>query len=113
MTGQVEFSCQVQEVFSGDDLIVMVDLGVENLYKKQRIRLSGVDTPSAINATPDTDAGQIRTHVRALVRGKKATITLVTKNTNSWVCILVVDTPNGPMNVNEELISKGYEYKRQ
>ena len=106
------YACEVREVFSGDDLIAMVDLGVENLWKRQRIRLSGVDTPPAINATGNTEAGQIRNFVRSLARGKKAQIAVISKNTNSWVVNLTVETPEGPANVNEILISRGYEFKR-
>ena len=60
---QVEYPCEVREVFSGDDLIVMIDLGVENLFMKRRIRLHGVDTPNAVKEQKDTDAGKIRTLV--------------------------------------------------
>lgn len=105
------YPCDVREVFSGDDLIALVDLGVENLWKRQRIRLSGVDTPPAISATGDTEAGQIRSHVRMLTRGKKGTITVVSRNANSWVVVLVVDTPEGPVNVNDLLIARGYQFK--
>lgn len=112
MTAQLEYSCEVREVFSGDDLIALVDLGVENLWKRQRIRLSGVDTPNAINANGDTEAGKIRSYVRALTRGRKGKLTVETRNTNSWVVTLVVDTPDGSVNVNEYLISQGYQFKR-
>ncbi len=108
----VEYACEVREVFSGDDLIAMVDLGTENLWKRQRIRLSGVDTPPAINATGDTEAGQIRTMVRNLVRLRKARLQIISRNSNSWVVILIVETPEGTVNVNDLLISKGYEFKR-
>jgi len=108
----VVYTCEVREVFSGDDLIALVDLGVENLWKRQRLRLSGVDTPPAINANGDTEAGKLRSYVRMLVRGKKAQITVVSRNTNSWVVVLVVETHEGSVNVNDLLVSRGYEFKR-
>lgn len=111
MVTPVEYVCEVREVFSGDDLIAMVDLGVENLWKRQRIRLSGVDTPPAINATGDTEAGQIRSHVRALTRGRKGKITVITRNTNSWVVTLVIETPEGSVDINQLLIGRGYQFK--
>ena len=113
MSGQTEYACEIREVFSGDDLIGLIDLGVEGLWKRQRLRLAGVDTPNAINANGDTVAGKVRTAVRNLTRGRRARITLVTKNTSSWVVILVVETPDGPVNVNEHLISQGYQYTKQ
>ena len=110
---QVEYPCEVREVFSGDDLIVMIDLGVENLFMKRRIRLHGVDTPNAVKEQKDTDAGKIRTLVRTLTRGRKAKLQVVSRNQNSWVVTLIVDTPEGQqVNVNDFLISKGYEFKR-
>lgn len=108
---QTQFACEVREVYSGDDLVAMVDLGVLNLYQKTRIRLHGVDTPNAIQATEDTPAGAVRREIRMLTRGKKATLTIVSKNTSSWVVVLVVETPTGPVNVNEYLLRQGYEFK--
>lgn len=112
MTTQEEYACEVREVFSGDDLIAFVDLGVENLFKKQRLRLAGVDTPNAINATGNTEAGQLRTFVRNLTRGRKGKLVIVSRNTNSWVVTLTVETPEGPVNVNEYLIGQGYKFQR-
>jgi len=109
---QTEYSCEVKEVFSGDDLIAMVDLGVENLFKKQRLRLSGVDTPNAISASGSTEAGQLRSFIRQMTRGRKSKITVVNRNTNSWVVVLVVEAPEGAVNVNDYLIANGYEFKR-
>lgn len=108
---QVKYDCEVREVFSGDDLVVMVDLGVENLWKRQRVRLAGVDTPNAVNAREDTQAGEIRREVRALARNKKGQLTIVSRNSNSWVVQLTVTTPVGPVDVNKMLIDKGYEFK--
>lgn len=109
---QIIYSCEVKEIFSADDLIVLVDLGVENLWKRQRIRLAGVDAPNAINATGDTEAGLLRSHIRQLTRGRKAKLTVVSRNTSSWIAILVVETPEGSTNVNDYLIAKGYQFKR-
>lgn len=111
MTTNSDYVCEVREVFSGDDLIALIDLGVENLWKRQRIRLSGVDTPPAINATGDTEAGKIRSHVRTLTRGRKGKLTVVNRNSNSWVVILIVETPEGAINVNDLLIARGYQFK--
>lgn len=108
-----EFSCEVREVFSGDDLIVYIDLGVENLLKRQRVRLSGVDTPPAISARGETEAGQIRTYVRMLTRGKKARLVVIARNANSWVCQLFVTAPEGEVSINELLIAKGYKFEKK
>lgn len=112
MTLQTEYTCEVREVFSGDDLVALIDLGVENLWKRQRIRLSGVDTPSAISANGDTEAGKLRSTVRSMTRGRKGKLVIVSRNTNSWVVTLVVDTAQGVVNINDFLIAQGYEFKR-
>ena len=112
-TTHMEYKCEVREVFSGDDLIAYIDLGVENLLKRQRIRLHGVDTPSAINMPRDSEAGKLREYIRSLCRGKKGTCTVHDRNKNSWVVTLFVEQPDGSTaNVNEYLISQGYKYER-
>ena len=105
-----EFSCKIIEVFSGDDLIAFVDLEVENLWKKQRIRLYGVDTPNAIKESGDTKGGKVRSEVRRITYGRTGKITVVSKNANSWVVTLIIDTPSGPVNVNDYLTSQGFKY---
>lgn len=109
---QCAYFAEVREVFSGDDLVVMVDLGVEGLWKKQRIRLAGVDTPNAIGAGTDTEAGKVRTYVRGLVRGQRVKLEIVNRVSSSWVVVLHVETPTGLLNLNEDLIQKGFKFKR-
>lgn len=104
------YPCEVREVFSGDDLVLMVDLGVEGLHKKQRVRLHGVDTPNAIKAAPNTSAGEIRNYVRRLTWRRPGHFEVVSRNVGSWVGILTVSTPTGQVNVNQDLIGKGYQY---
>lgn len=106
------YDAEVREVFSGDDLVLMVDLRVEDLWKRQRVRLAGVDTPNAISAGADTEAGKVRSYVRSLVKGKRVQIAVKTRSANSWVVELYVDTPSGLLNVNEDLISKGFKFQR-
>lgn len=108
-----EYQCEIREVFSGDDLIALVDLGVENLFKKQRIRLHEVDTPNAINAKGDTEGGQIRSEIRQMVRGRRSVIKVISRNASSWIVELSVTTPDGVVNINELLSGRGYTFKRQ
>ena len=106
------YTAEVREVFSGDDLVVLVDLGVEDLWRRKRVRLAGVDTPNAVNAGPDTEAGRLRSFVRSLARGRKAQLQVVSRGANSWVVILYIETPEGVINLNETLIQQGYQFKR-
>lgn len=110
-----QFPCEVREVFSGDDLVVMVDLGVESLWKRVRVRLAGVDTPNALGASDDTEAGRVRKEIRNMTRGRRGVITVVSRNLSSWVCVLVVEqsgTKEGVVCVNDWLVGKGYVFKR-
>lgn len=105
------YNARVMEVFSGDDLMLLVDLGVENLFKKQRVRLHGVDTPSAIYAAADTDAGRIRNYVKSLTRDKPVTVHIHSRTRNSWVGVVIVSTGAELLNLNDDLISKGFVFK--
>jgi hypothetical protein len=103
---------EVQAVFSGDDLIVLIDLGVDDLWKKKRVRLHGVDTPNAVNQGPDTEAGKLRAYVREMVRGAKVHITPVSSSPSSVVAVIEVERNGELYNLNDDLIAKGYKFKR-
>lgn len=107
-----EYPCTVTEVYSGDDLICMVDLGVENLWKRVRVRLHGVDTPNAVKSGDETEAGKVRSYVRTLARNKRGRLTVVQQKDSSWVCGLIVESPDGIVDVNQQLIAQGYVFKR-
>lgn len=104
---------EVLQVFSGDDLIVLVDLQVESLFKKQRVRLFGVDAPNAVRSKTETAAGQIRAYVRALCKNRKIELKVISRGAASWVVTAWVVTENGLHNLNEDLIAQGYAYKRE
>ncbi len=107
------YNAKVEEVFSGDDLVMMIDLATENLFLRQRVRLHGVDTPSAVNSSPDTPAGKLRTYVRNVTRDRPARLRVISRIGGSWVGVLIVSTREGDINLNEELIAQGYQFKRE
>lgn len=107
------YSAKVEEVFSGDDLVLMVDLGAENLHLRQRVRLHGVDTPNAINEGPDTDAGKVRGYVRNITRDRPVRVRLVSRIGGSWVAVVVITTRDGELNLNDDLIAQGFAFKRE
>lgn len=113
LKGRKFFSVEVTEVHSGDDLVVLVDLGIDELFKKQRIRLQGVDTPDAFREAVDTEAGRVREEVRQMVRNKQCWIELCAHGKGGWKVILYVESDPDPVNVNEFLIAKGYVFKRE
>jgi len=108
------YTGQVVEVHSGDDIIAMLDLGHDGLYKRTRIRLSKVDTPDAYREDIGTEAGKVREDVRSLVAGRNCLITVHSIRKSGWICtvdILKGKNSNSTVNLNEHLIGLGYLYK--
>lgn len=108
---QRAYEVEVEEVYSGDDLVLMVDLGVDGLHKRVRARLKGVDTPSAFKAPKDTEAGSVRDTIRSLVRRGKCAIQLHAEGRGGWLVTLFVDNGGERLNVNQMMIDKGYVFR--
>lgn len=106
-----QYVAQVEEVHSGDDLVLMVDLGVDSLFKRVRARLHGVDTPDAYKLDSDTPAGQVRDHVRDMVRGKQCMIELHANRRGGWIVTLFVKESGQLTNVNDALRQAGYIFQ--
>jgi len=106
------YSAEVQEVHSGDDLILMVSLGIDSLYKKVRARLQGVDTPDAYKAGADTEAGRIRDQVSKLLKGRKCIIKAHSQSSGKggWVVTLYMDADMKTETLNEILRQEGYVF---
>jgi hypothetical protein len=111
------FNVVVEEVHSGDDLVLMVDLGMDGLHKRVRARLKGVDTPSAFRAKQDTAAGTIRDTIRGMIVGAPCSILLHSHGKGGWVVTLFRESahmgPAGAVNINELLVKQGYVYTPQ
>jgi hypothetical protein len=107
------FSAEVQEVYSGDDLVLMVDLGIDSLHKRVRARLFGVDTPDGYREDSSSDAGKVREEVKKLVKGAICTITLHSERRTGWiVSIYLLNRASGErMSLNQHLIDQGYIFK--
>jgi hypothetical protein len=103
---------EVLEVHSGDDLVVLADLGVDSLYKRVRVRLYGVDTPDAYKAAADTEAGQIRDKVARRVKGKKCAMEVHSQGKASWVVTLFVGVKADAYSLNNILIEEGYVFSQ-
>lgn len=106
------YPCTVEEVHSGDDLVAMVELGHDALYKLVRIRLQGVDTPDAYKAKADTPAGSVREQVRRWINAndKKCIIEKHAEGKGGWICTLYIRDGAEWVNLNERLIEMGYVY---
>lgn len=106
------FSAEVLDVHSGDDLIVLADLGMDGLYKKVRVRLKGVDTPDAYHSGPETEAGKIREYVKQLVKGKKVFMEVhnIVKHGTNWVVTIYLGDDSNSQSLNAMLIDMGYVF---
>lgn len=113
MTVRRTFEVTVEEVYSGDDLILMVDLGVGGLFKRVRARLAGVDTPSAFKAARGTEAGEVRQLLRSTVAKGKCSIELHSEGKGGWLVTLFVNTNGHEMNINSMLAERGYVFTPQ
>lgn len=110
------FEVETKEVHSADDLVLMVNLGVDGLFKRVRARLYQVDTPNAYRLGSATEAGTLRDEVRKRLMGAHSCkIALVAERKGGWLVNLYVqDVPTAPpICLNEYLISKGYAYKER
>lgn len=104
------YEAKVEEVHSGDDFIVMVNLGVDGLYKKTRVRLYGVDAPNAYKARADTEAGKVRDAAKQLVSGR-CLIEVVAEGKGGWIVNMTVfDESNLPICLNTLMRERGYVY---
>lgn len=114
INGEQVYEAEVKEVHSGDDLMLMVNLGIDGLYKRVRGRLSGVDTPDAYKADRDSEAGKVRQTVRELVNNKRCRIVVQDQNRSSWKVTLFImegSDPSKYVNLNEQLMGMGYIFK--
>lgn len=119
MGQEITYSAVVEEVHSGDDLLLMVNLGVDGLYKKVRARLRGVDTPSAFKASSSTQAGAVRDYVKKAVEGRQCKIVVHSTGRGGWLVTLLVKAnacdgaeSSPQVNLNELLIAQGYTFKQ-
>lgn len=107
------YHAEVLEVHSGDDLVLLVSLGIDNLYKKVRVRLQGVDTPDAYKAGPDTKAGILRSRLVKMLKGKSCIIQTHSQSSSKggWVVSLHVDPSMRTETLNEILRQEGYVFR--
>ena len=108
------YSVKVLDVRSGDDLILMVDIGFDNLYKRVRARLKGVDTP---NATPDggipsEEAKNVQQYVKQKISSRPAFADLhgITRR-GWWLITLYVQISDTELySINSMLKKEGHTF---
>lgn len=105
------YAAKVEEVHSGDDFILFIDLGVDGLFKRTRGRLHGVDAPNAYKAKAETEAGLVRDEVKRLIAGGRCHIELVSEGKGGWIVKMsITDSHNQVTDLNSVLRERGYVY---
>lgn len=109
------YSAKVEEVHSGDDFVLLIDLGVDGLYKRTRCRLHGVDAPNAYRAKSDTEAGLVRDEVKRLVStAGRCHVELISEGKGGWIVRMTLNGPSGEdFCLNTLLRDRGYVYHSQ
>lgn len=98
-------------VVSGDDLVLMVDLGVDGLYKRTRVRLRGVDVPTAFNAPADSLGSLVRNEVDSLVSNRNLAVDVYEQSRRGWIVVVrIPDNDGEEKNLNDYLIGQGYVF---
>ena len=107
------YDADLQSVMSADDLILMVDLGVEDLYKRVRVRLAGVDAPNALHESDQSEAGRARQRVRQMIGRCRLRVSVESVRSSSWICTVEIVSATGQfINLNRLLIDEGYVFKK-
>lgn len=105
----------VKNIYSADDLILMLDLGHDGLYRLTRCRLVGVDAPSTFNSKNE-EAVNLKNFVsKALNLSSESFIEVSSYLTNSWLVVLYTKDPKTQafVSLNQVLINNGYVFKRE
>lgn len=103
------YPVEVKEVYSADDLQVMVDLMIGGQHLLRRARLHGVDAPDAFKKAPDSEEGKLRDEVRRLVRGS-CKISVIKEMKGDLIVNLFYEKNGETINLNKELIGRGYVF---
>jgi hypothetical protein len=106
------YSAKVEEVHSADDYILLVNLGVDGLFKRVRARLAGVDAPNAYKAVADTEAGIVRDECKKILGGR-CFVEVLSEGKGGWAVRMYTNEQGvTPVCINDVLISRGYIYQR-
>lgn len=107
----------VEEVHSGDDLMLMVDLGMDGLHKRTRARLIGVDTPNAFRSggAIASEAVEVRDYVRTLTSRSVCAVRVHGTGKGGWLVTLLVTLPGSDSitDVNDLLRQRGYVFTKE
>tara|TARA_Y100001937_G_scaffold82757_1_gene111991 strand:+ start:1215 stop:1601 length:387 start_codon:yes stop_codon:yes gene_type:complete len=101
---------EVLKVVDGDTIDILIDLGFD-LTKKERIRLSGIDTPEC--RTKNLEEKELGLEAKNFLERR------ISECENLWVATekdgkygrMLGTIWCGVMNINEEMVSRGYAWE--
>lgn len=117
-----EFTAKVERITSGDDWVAFVDLGVDNLWKRTRVRLQGVDAPRVQMGEEDGQAVALKEELKEMLLYRRVRLILHAENKGGWICEVHFpsapdednpDIENGYLNINGMLKRRGYVFEKQ
>jgi len=105
----------VKNIYSGDDLILLLDLGHDGLYRLTRCRLVGVDAPSTFN-NDNEEAIKLKNFVsKALNNSSDSYVEVSSYLNNSWLVTLFTKDKETQAytSLNQVLINNGYVFNKR
>ena len=105
-----EYSSSLIKIIDGDTVDVLIDLGF-NLYKKERVRLLGIDAPESM--TKDLAEKKLGLEAKAYITNwfaKNTPFRLQTTKDDKYGRILGVFTGLDGKTLNTRLVDEGYAW---
>jgi len=102
---------KVEKVVDGDTIDVLFDVGF-SMFRKERIRLNGIDTPESLTKDAEEKAfgREAKVFVGEWLRAQKALKAKTTKDDKYGRILAFIYGDNGSC-LNEEMVTKGYAWK--
>ena len=105
------YTAKMDEVKSGDDISMMVDLGVSSLYQLVRCRLYRIDTPDTFRSEDGSDAKRVQKWVYNFLKDRECTVFVHSMRKSSWIVTILVHVDGkGTVDLNKQLSEQGYSY---
>lgn len=105
-----EYRATVDRVVDGDTVWLNVDLGFRVIVRVD-FRLWGINTPEVVGLTRQEGLAAKAELTRLLSLGPLVVTTTKPESTDKygrWLATILVSTPEGPLNVNEALVTGGF-----